>query len=56
MTHPMFICAHCIDFETFCHDNKIHILDRRVMTGDSEIKLLPNLLGSTAVYRFKRAV
>jgi len=44
------------DFETFCHDNKIYILDRRVMTGDSEIKLLPNLLGSTAVYRFKRAV
>ena len=44
------------DFETFCHDNKIFILDRRVMTGDSEIKLLPNLLGSTAVYRFKRAV
>lgn len=43
------------DFETFCHDNKIYILDRRVMTGDSEIKLLPNLLGSTAVYRFKRA-
>ncbi|RFC32612.1 MAG: methionine biosynthesis protein MetW [Candidatus Nitrotoga sp. MKT] len=44
------------DFETFCHDNKIYILDRRVMTGDSEIRLLPNLLGSTAVYRFKRAV
>jgi len=43
------------DFETFCHDNKIYILDRRVMTGDSEIKLLPNLLGSTAVYRFRRA-
>jgi methionine biosynthesis protein MetW len=44
------------DFETFCHDNKMYILDRRVMTGESEIKLLPNLLGSTAVYRFKRAV
>lgn len=43
------------DFETFCHANKMYILDRRVMTGDSEIKLLPNLLGSTAVYRFKRA-
>ena len=44
------------DFETFCHNNKMTILDRRVMTGDSEITLLPNLLGSTAVYRFKRAV
>ena len=44
------------DFETFCHDNGICIIDRRVMTGNNEIKLLPNLLGSTAVYRFKRAV
>lgn len=43
------------DFETFCHDNNLHILDRRVMTGDNEISLFPNLLGSTAVYRFKRA-
>jgi methionine biosynthesis protein MetW len=43
------------DFETFCDDHKMLILDRRVMTGDSEVTLLPNLLGSTAVYRFKRA-
>ena len=43
------------DFETFCDSYKMHILDRRVMTGDSEVKLLPNLLGSMAVYRFKRA-
>jgi len=44
------------DFETFCQDNNIYIIDRRVMTGNNEIKLLPNLFGSTAVYRFKRAV
>lgn len=43
------------DFETFCHDHDMHILERRVMTGDSEIRLLCNLLGSTAVYRFRRA-
>ncbi len=42
------------DFETFCYSHKVHILERRVMTGDSEVHLLPNLLGSTAVYRFKR--
>ena len=54
-TPNVHLCT-LIDFETFCHDNKMTILDRRVMTGDSEIKLLPNLLGSTAVYRFKRAV
>ncbi|MCE9551721.1 MAG: methionine biosynthesis protein MetW [Betaproteobacteria bacterium] len=54
-TPNVHLCT-LIDFETFCHDNKMTILDRRVMTGESEIKLLPNLLGSTAVYRFKRAV
>ena len=43
------------DFEAFCTKKRVHILDRRVMTGTSEIKLLPNLLGSTAVYRVKRA-
>ena len=44
------------DFETFCADHQVQILDRRVMTGEREVKLLPNLFGSTAVYRFKRAV
>ncbi|MBI1174409.1 MAG: methionine biosynthesis protein MetW [Sideroxydans sp.] len=43
------------DFETFCGEHQVHILERRVMTGGSEISALPNLLGSTAVYRFKRA-
>ncbi|MFZ2302184.1 MAG: methionine biosynthesis protein MetW [Gallionella sp.] len=44
------------DFETFCNDFHIHIMERRVMTGEREVQLLPNLLGSMAVYRFKRAV
>jgi methionine biosynthesis protein MetW len=43
------------DFETFCFNYKMQILDRQVMTGDSTVQVLPNLLGSTAVYRFKRA-
>jgi hypothetical protein len=33
----------------------MEILDRRVMTEGSEVKVLPNLRGSMAVYRFKRA-
>jgi methionine biosynthesis protein MetW len=44
------------DFEEFCRDHRVTVLDRRVMTGNSEVKVLPNLLGSTAVYRFKRLV
>jgi methionine biosynthesis protein MetW len=43
------------DFEDFCVAQKVQILDRSVMSGGSEVNLLPNLLGSTAVYRFKRA-
>jgi len=44
------------DFETFCLKYSMQILDRRVMTGDRTVQLLPNLLGSTAVYRFRRAL
>lgn len=44
------------DFETFCFTYSMQILDRRVMTGDRTVQLLPNLLGSTAVYRFRRAL
>lgn len=44
------------DFESFCFKYNMQILDRRVMTGGSTIHLLPNLFGSTAVYRFQRAI
>jgi methionine biosynthesis protein MetW len=44
------------DFEEFCHDHHVAVLERRVMTGKNEVKVLPNLLGSTAVYRFQRGV
>lgn len=42
------------DFETFCQQYRMLILDRRVMTGGNAVSVLPNLLGSMAVYRFKR--
>jgi methionine biosynthesis protein MetW len=44
------------DFEAFCRAQNVAILDRRVMTGEHEVSLLPNLLGSTAVYRFQRGI
>ena len=44
------------DFEDFCAIQQVQILGRRVMSGGSEVKLLPNLFGSTAVYRFKREI
>ena len=42
------------DFETFCRDHHVTVLERRVMSGEREVLLLPNLLGSTAAYRFQR--
>lgn len=43
------------DFETFCRDRHVMVLERRVMSGEREVILLPNLLGSTVAYRFQRA-
>jgi methionine biosynthesis protein MetW len=44
------------DFENLCATLKVQILERRVMTGKSEIQVLPNLFGSMAAYRFQRGL
>lgn len=44
------------DFEVFCARYQMRILARHVMTNGHDVQLLPNLLGSTAVYRFRRDV
>ncbi len=43
------------DFERFCAGHGVKILERKVLTGGKPVTLLPNLLGSLAVYRFQRA-
>lgn len=42
------------DFEAFCRERGVTILERRVMHNDRVVSLLPNLLGSLAVYRLNR--
>jgi len=44
------------DFEDFCRDACVSITARSVITGGHEVGIWPNLLGSTAVYRFQRGV
>ena len=44
------------DFESFCRTYCVSITERSVITGGHEVGLLPNLLGSTAAYRFQRGV
>jgi methionine biosynthesis protein MetW len=43
------------DFERFCGDFGVRILERKVLTNGRPVGALPNLLGALAVYRFQRA-
>jgi methionine biosynthesis protein MetW len=42
------------DFERFCADHGVRILERIVFAGGRRVEWLPNLLGSLAVFRFER--
>lgn len=41
------------DFDDFCKNHNIEVLQRKVITEGKEIHVLPNLLGSLAMYRLK---
>jgi methionine biosynthesis protein MetW len=43
------------DFENFCRDHGVRILERTVITGGAAVQTLPNLMGALAVFRFERA-
>ena len=43
------------DFEEFCGQHSIRILQRLVLNEGKPVVAMPNLLGSLAVYRFERA-
>ena len=43
------------DFENFCIEHRIRILERNVMVEGRPVTWMPNLRGSLAVYRFDRA-
>lgn len=41
------------DFDNFCNNYKIEVLERKVITDGSDVSILPNLLGNLAMYRLK---
>ncbi|MFA6179758.1 MAG: methionine biosynthesis protein MetW [Candidatus Methylopumilus sp.] len=41
------------DFDEFCVNHNIEVLERLVLTEGEEIKAIPNLLGSLAMYRLR---
>ncbi len=42
------------DFDDFCADHSIRVLERLVFCAGRRVDVLPNLRGSLAVYRFER--
>jgi methionine biosynthesis protein MetW len=40
------------DFERFCEERGIRIVERKVLTHNRPVKVMPNLLGALAVYHF----
>lgn len=56
-TKNIHLCT-LIDFERLCKDNNIQILQRIVVDRSHKVswlmKLLPNLFGEIAIYRFRR--
>jgi len=41
------------DFDVFCKNHNIEILQRKVITEGKEVTLFPNILGNLAMYRLK---
>ena len=43
------------DFDAFCAAHAFHVLERVVLTNGHRVRAWPNLLGSLAIYRIRRA-
>jgi homoserine O-acetyltransferase len=43
------------DFDAFCVGHAFHVLDRVVLNNGRRVTVWPNLLGSLAIYRFRRS-
>ena len=50
-TPNVHLCA-IADFERFCDERGIRILERKVLTNGKPVTTMPNLLGALAVYHF----
>jgi methionine biosynthesis protein MetW len=43
------------DFDAFCAERRFHVLERVVLHETRRVRVLPNLFGSLAIYRFRNA-
>jgi methionine biosynthesis protein MetW len=44
------------DFERFCADHGVRVIERAVLTDGQPVSFASNLMGELAVYRFNRTV
>lgn len=44
------------DFDQFCVQHQIQVIERKVITGGKDVHILPNLMGNLAMYRLKKAL
>jgi methionine biosynthesis protein MetW len=42
------------DFDQFCTNHNIQVIERKVITDGHDVHLLPNLMGNLAMYRLKK--
>ena len=52
-TPNIHLCT-LVDFERFCRQHGVNILERRIMNGDHQVSFAPNLFGVLAFYRFEQ--
>lgn len=50
-TPNVHLCS-MADFESFCSERDIRVLERKVLTHGRPVSVIPNLLGALAVYHF----
>ena len=43
------------DFDAFCVKRAFHVLERVVLRDGQRVRILPNLVGSLAIYRFRKS-
>ncbi len=44
------------DFEIFCKNHKISVIERKVITDGNAVNFMPNLLGNLAMYQLKSTI
>jgi methionine biosynthesis protein MetW len=42
------------DFDAYCEQRAVHVLERVVLSDGERVSVLPNLLGALAIYRFRQ--